>query len=343
MADELTQVLDELDIERCFVYRDQRSGLQAVLVIDDLTLGPAAGGVRTKTYAGIADATRDAAALAKAMSYKTALAGIAAGGGKMVVLNDPHLDRPAAFARLGQYVQELGGLFRTAGDLGTTVDDLSNMARHCEYVHLEEAQLAGAVALGVLRCMEACAAEHGGSLGIKGLRIAVQGCGAIGAAVARVLKGAGARLYVADAKPQLAKKLAKEIDAKAVSADKILTADVDILAPCAVGGVITEELVDQLRTWAVCGGANNMVATPAAAEALRAKGILHVPDVISSAGAVIAGIGRTVMNLDDPAPIIEELGQTARELLQQSATTKRTTEELAVELAQKRIATAWRR
>jgi len=325
------------------LFRDEPSGLQAVLVIDDLTLGPAAGGVRTMTYAGVADAARDAARLARAMSYKTALSGITAGGGKMVVLNDPHLDRPAAFQRLGHFIQELGGLFRTAGDLGTTAEDLANMGRRCEYVHQDEEQLAGAVALGVLRCMEACAAEHGSSLGVKGLRIAVQGCGAIGAAVARVLAGAGARLYVADNVPRRAKELAKEIGAKAVDSKKILTADVDIVAPCAVGGVITEQVVDQLRTWAVCGAANNMIASPAAAEKLRGRGVLHVPDIISSAGAVIAGIGRTVMNMPDPTPVIEELGDTARELLQQSAATGQTTEALAIALAKKRIATSWRR
>lgn len=341
-SDDLFGALDAENVERCLLYTDKRSGLRAVLVIDDVTLGPAAGGVRTMTYAGLTDAVHDAARLARAMTYKCALAGLDAGGGKMVVLNDPHLDRPRAFARLGAFVQELGGLFRTAGDLGTTADDLQHMARHCEFVHPDETELAGAVALGVVECMKACAGQHG-ALGVNNLRIAIQGCGAIGSAVARVLKAAGARLYVADAVPRRAKDLAKQLDVKAVDAKDILTADVDIVAPCAVGGVLTEELVDRLRTWAVCGAANNILASPAAARKLHDRGVLYVPDIIASAGAVIAGIGRTVMGIDDPTPLIVELGHTARELLRDSAATGRPTEVLAIDRAKKRLAGAWRK
>lgn len=336
-ADDLFEVLAAAGAERCFLYRDDASGLRAVLMIDDVILGPAAGGIRTMRYPTLAAAVRDAARLARAMTYKNALAGLDAGGGKMVVIQHADLDRPAAFARLGQFVQELGGLFRTAGDVGTGGDDLAHMARTCDYVHADEERLADAVARGVLRCIEACAAERGKPAGASGLRVAVQGCGAIGSAVARWLVEAGAQLVVADAVAERATTLAEQVGAEVIDPGDVLTADVDVLAPCALGGVITEDSVGQLRCWAVCGAANNTVADAAAADALRARGVLYVPDVVSSAGAVIAGIGKTVMNLADITPLIDALGDTAKTLLEQSAASGRNTEDLAIELAQQRI------
>lgn len=335
-ADDLFDVLEAAGAERCLLFRDDDSGLRAVLVIDDVTLGPAAGGIRTMRYPNLAAAARDAARLARAMTYKNALAGLAAGGGKMTVIDRPELDRAAAFHRLGQFVQELGGLFRTAGDVGTSAEDLAHAARACEYVHQDEGALADAVARGVLRCIEACA-EQRGSSGVAGLRVAVQGCGAIGSAVARALSAAGAHLVVADAVPERAAALGQQVDADVVEPGAILTADVDIVAPCALGGVITTESVGQLRCWAVCGAANNTVADDAAADALRARDVLYVPDIVSSAGAVIAGIGETVMHLDDTTLLIDALGDTARLLLEQSAATGRNTEALAIELAQQRL------
>jgi leucine dehydrogenase len=162
-------------------WRDAASGLEAILVIDDDTLGPAAGGVRTRSYPSLAEARADAAALARAMTIKCALAGLDAGGGKCVVLDHPGLDRPRAFAELGARIAELGGGFRTAGDLGTTDADLAAMASTCAWVHAGS-DLAGAVARGVVRCIEACAAVRG--VPVAGLAVAIQGCGAIGAAAA---------------------------------------------------------------------------------------------------------------------------------------------------------------
>jgi len=336
-TDELFDVLAAVGAERCLLLGDDAAGLRAVLVIDDVTLGPAAGGIRTMRYPTLAAAVRDAARLARAMTYKNALAGLDAGGGKVVVIDRPELDRPAAFARLGQFVQELGGLFRTAGDVGTGGDDLAHMARSCDYVHTDEERLADAVARGVLRCIEACAAERDKPAGASGLRVAVQGCGAIGGAVARRLVDAGAQLVVADAVAERATVLAEQVGAEVIDPGDVLSADVDVLAPCALGGVITADSVGQLRCWAVCGAANNTVADAAAADALRARGVLYVPDVVSSAGAVIAGIGKTVMNLADTTPLIDALGDTAKTLLEQSAASGRNTEELAIELAQQRI------
>ncbi|MEM9490794.1 MAG: dihydrofolate reductase, partial [Myxococcota bacterium] len=283
---------------RCLLWTDVASGLRAVLVIDSWALGPAAGGIRTRAYPSLNAAIDDAARLARAMTLKCSLGRVDAGGAKVVVIDHPGLDRRAAFARLGQLVSELGGRFLTAGDLGTTVSDLEAMAEHCEYVVTEEDDLADAVARGLLGCARACA-DVAGKGGIAGMRVAIQGCGAIGAAVARILAGAGAELLIADIDRHRAENLAREVTAEIARPEHILTADVDLVCPCAIGGVITAAVAEEIRAWAVCGAANNIVADRAAELALHRRGILHVPDIVASAGAVVDGVGQRVMGLAD--------------------------------------------
>lgn len=336
--DPLAALMDPADVRRCVLWRDAASGLSAVLVIDDLSLGPAAGGVRTRAYPDLAAAIAEASALARAMTRKCALAGLAAGGAKAVVLEHPGLRRPAAFRALGRLVAELGGLFRTAGDLGTTADDLAAMAETCPFVHADERGLAEAVARGLVGCVEASARARGRAL--AGLTVAVQGCGSIGSAVARALHAAGARLVVADVEPRRADQVSFETGAKVHDPRDILLAPVDVVAPCAVGGVITAEVARAMPAWALCGAANNVLARPDVAELLRARGILHVPDVVASAGAVVEGIGRSVMGLPDRGPLIDALGRTAAELLAESAATGATTEALAERRARARIEAA---
>ncbi len=318
---------------RCFVFRDAPSGLVAFLVIDDTTLGPAAGGVRTWRYASPEDAAADAARLARAMTLKCALAGLDAGGGKMVVMDHAGLDRARAFEILGDKVEELGGLFRTAGDLGTRAADLQAMARRTQYVHTDEGDLAGSVARGLRRCVEEAAAAVMG-VGLGGLRVAVQGAGAIGAAAARELLAHGADVLVADVDESKALAVGCEV----IAPEDVLVADVDVVAPCAVGGVMDLDVASRLRAWCVCGAANNILASDDVADALLRRAITHVPDVIASAGAVIDGIGRTLMNLDDRTPLIDKLGDTAREVLERALADGETPLRVAERIARERIA-----
>ena len=336
MERSLFDLLESGRSSRCILWSDPDSGLRAILVIDDLALGVAAGGIRTRAYPSFEDALKDAMALARAMTIKCALGRVDAGGAKVVVMDHPGMDRAAAFARLGQHVEELGGVLRTAGDLGTTQEDLATVARHCQYVESSEGDTSEATGRSVLRCIEACA-EIAGKPGVSGLRVAVQGCGEIGAAVARVLAGAGIELLVADVDSARAQAVAAETGARVIGADQVLTADCDILAPCAVGGVMTTATAERVRAWAVCGGANNILAEPEAERRLLDRNILFVPDVVSSAGAVVEGIGRRVMLLTDTSVLIDALGETARELLDQSRRSGRVATALAHERAQKTI------
>lgn len=334
----LDELLAEIDAPRLMCFREASSGLRAFLVVDDLTLGPAAGGTRTRAYASAAEAVRDAADLARAMTVKCALAGLEAGGAKMVVMDHPGLVRRQAFATLGRRVQELGGIFYTAGDLGTGQEELEAMAATCSYVRTDLSDLASAVARGVAACIDACARMRGAG-GIDGLHVAIQGCGAVGSAVASALASAGARLTVADVHPDAASRVASVTDAAVVEPERILAVEADVLAPCATGRVIDVELARTTPVWAICGAANNLLATPTVGQLLADREILLVPDVISSAGAVIHGF--CDFRGESRAPeLIDRLGETAREVLEQSLAERRATTEIAEERARARLSGA---
>jgi leucine dehydrogenase len=325
------------------LWRDPDIGLEAVLALDDLTLGPAAGGIRTRPYATLEDAADDAMALARAMTLKCAIGGLAAGGGKLVVRQRPDMDRAAVFSAIGRRVASLGGLFRTAGDLGTTLEDLRRVAAETGFVHLEERALAGAVARGLVRCVEAARAAWLGEAprrGLAGLSVAVQGAGVIGAAACARLVADGARVLVADVDAARAARVAAETGATVVSPDEVCAAEVDVFAPCAVGGVVDLEVARSLRARAVVGAANNVLATPEAEDALAARGVWFVPDFIASGGAVVDGIGETVMGLADRGPLVDALGAVAHRVLVEARASGARATVVAERHARARIAAA---
>ncbi len=326
--------LEDTGAQQLTIFTDVDSGLRAFLVIDDTTLGPAAGGTRTWAYASAGDAIADACRLASTMTLKCSLAGVDAGGAKMVVMDRPELDRVAAFSFLGERVEEMGGSFMTAGDLGTSRADLEIMASRSQWVRSDETDLAVMVARGVVGC--ACA-EIAGHAGLEGLRVGVQGCGSIGAAVAHEFAAAGAQLVVTDLDEVAASSTADAVGAQLVAPEEILRAAVDILAPCAAGGLLTTAAARDLRAWAVCGAANNILAGPEVEEALSDREILFVPDFVSSSGAVILGVCH-FHERDDAEALLEGLARTTRELLQESLTSSESTTRLAERRARKRIA-----
>ena len=341
---DIFDVLAKRPTPRVVLCSDPPSGLRAIIALDDTTLGTAVGGTRLRAYPSTAAAIDDAAHLARAMTLKCALGGVDAGGGKMVIMDHPGLQREAAFERLGGFVEELGGRFFTAGDLGTTARDVELMARHSSYVYTDEASVVASVARGLVGCVRACVEvaervlpDADADRPLAGLRVAVQGCGAIGVAAARALTLAGAHLLVADIDRERASELARAVAGEVVAPDQVLLAEVDVICPCAAGGAITPGIADRLRAWAVCGAANNILSEIGVAETLLQRGILHVPDVIASAGGVIDGVGVNLMGLGDRGPLIDQLGDTAKALLLASRETGRTTEALAIERAWARI------
>jgi leucine dehydrogenase len=327
-----------MEPERILRITEPEYGLWAVVVVDSTALGPAAGGTRTANYGTMRAAEQDCIRLARAMTIKCSLAGLEAGGAKAVVVPQPGWDREVAFKRFGEIVEGMKGEYRTAGDLGTTPADLAAMSESSQYVHTHEHALAESVARGWLRCMQALCDFADKPFSEQ--RVLIQGCGAIGGAIARRAVSEGLEIALADIDEERAEKLAGELRGEHVPSLDCLLRATDILAPCAIGEVIDKSVAEQIDTWGICGAANNLFASKDAAETVRARGIDVVPDVLASAGAVVDGIGESVMGLSDRGPLLDALGGIAAELLEESRTTGKTTGELAIARAYRRIGVA---
>lgn len=319
---------------RALVLFDPDCGLKAILAIDDMTLGPATGGIRTFCYRSDVEALAEARRLAAAMTVKCSIAGLDAGGGKMVVLDHPGLDRPRAFRRLGRFIEELGGRYWSAGDVGTTIEDLEAASETTRYINLGGRQLGLAVGRTVLNGIRACANARGRS--VAGLSVAIQGCGLIGEGVARVLAREKMSLYLADVRHSHVQIIAHELGATVLPADDILLADVDIISPCAHGGSITRDLLERMKAWAICGGANNQLAGPEVSQALAGSNILYVPDFLASSGAVIVGIAGPLMGADKEI-LIAQTYETARRILNEAAGRAVATDVIGLEFARRRL------
>jgi leucine dehydrogenase len=281
--------------------RDERAGLRAIVAIHSTRLGPAIGGSRIRAYATEADAVDDVTRLGQAMTYKAALARLPHGGGKAVLIAPPGLGTPAfgpearadmlrAFAR---FVDGLGGRYVTTEDSGTGAADMDVIRSVTRHVLGASTERGGSgdpspfTALGVRRGMEAIAHHHLNRSDLAGVHVAVQGVGHVGAHLARELAQAGARLTISDVDPARRAAIAGELDAATVEPDAILGVACDIVAPCALGGALSEDVVPRLRARVVAGAANNQLRTPAVGRALHARGIFYAPDYAINAGGLI--------------------------------------------------------
>jgi leucine dehydrogenase len=277
------------DHEGVHLFRDRASGLTAIIAIHSTRLGPAAGGTRFWHYADKQAAVTDALRLSRGMSYKNAMAGLPAGGGKAVILADAD-KTPELLDAFARNVESLGGRYITAQDVGMSEADMVALARTTAHV----AGLPGqggdpgpSTARGVYLGVKAAVRRALGRESMQGVHVAIQGVGSVGGGLARHLAADGALLTIADADPARAKALAREIVATAVPAGDIMTVEADVFSPCALGAILTDTSVGALRVAAVAGGANNQLATAAQGEALKARGILYAPDYVINAGGII--------------------------------------------------------
>lgn len=287
---EVGKLLDSVDFERVIWLRDRASGMRAVVSIHDRRLGPPRGGTRLKTYAKSGDAAADAVRLAAAMTFKFALHELPFGGGKAVLLGDAGWADPSLRrARLIAYGRALGQLkvdFQTGPDLGIGKAELAILREATDRVYGDtpHAEASEGTAAGVFACLEEALG------GLSGASIAIQGVGATGGALARQLAAAGAQLLIADADAERARQIAEETGGKVVAVERILTAGVDALAPCAVGPVLTTQLIPELRCRVIAGSANTLLAEPESEQAQRvaARGITLVPDALANGGGAVA-------------------------------------------------------
>lgn len=313
--------------ERVIAFQDQAAGLRGFLAIHSTRLGPALGGVRLYRYRREGDALADALRLSKAMTYKCALAGLPAGGGKAVILDHPGLRRRRAFEAYGRVVQGLGGAFYTGGDVGIRAADLEAVGRVTAWVAKESAPGLGDVndftAEGVWQAMRACLGERG--IAPADAHVALQGVGNVGVRLAGILARVGCRLTLADLDAKRARRVARAFGAKVVAPAAIAFTDADVFAPCALGGVLRAATIARMKARIVCGAANNQLATPADAARMARRGILYAPDYLANAGGVIRGAEYHLLGLADSGPSIVRIGDRMRAIARRAARDRTTT------------------
>ncbi|AYC29528.1 branched-chain amino acid dehydrogenase [Paenisporosarcina cavernae] len=291
---EIFSYLEKYDYEQVVFCQDKTSGLKAIIAIHDTTLGPALGGTRMWTYASEADAIEDALRLAKGMTYKNAAAGLNLGGGKTVIIGDPLKDKnEEMFRAFGRFIQGLNGRYITAEDVGTTVADMDLIHEETNFVtgispaFGSSGNPSPVTAYGVYRGMKAAAKEAFGTDSLEGKKIAVQGVGNVAYNLCRHLHEEGAILTVTDINKEAVQRVVDEFGATAVDINDIYSQDVDIFAPCALGAIINDETIPQLKAKVVAGAANNQLKETKHGDILHEKGIVYAPDYVINAGGVI--------------------------------------------------------
>ncbi|MCG8460613.1 MAG: hypothetical protein MI919_30395 [Holophagales bacterium] len=297
MSDDILPLIRAWDGNGTLVRHDRPTGTWILLALHSDQLGPPTGGTRMKVYYGLRDAMRDAMRLAEGMTHKWAGLGMSFGGGKAVMALSRPLDgeqRRGLMYRYGDLLESLGGAFFTGADLGTGPDDMSHVAERTRYVLGVDGETGQATdpgpftARGVLAGLRSAVRHQLGRGDLRGVRILIQGLGGVGRPLARELAEEGAELLLSDLDEARARRLAEELGAAAVAADRALTEPCDVLCPCAVGGILSEETISQLACRIVAGSANNQLLEEDDAERLHKWGVLYLPDYIVNAGGAMA-------------------------------------------------------
>lgn len=296
--------------EGVHLFQDESTGLRAIIAVHSTHLGPAAGGTRFWHYADDEDALVDALRLSRGMSYKNAMAGLALGGGKGVILADGNRTKTADMLRAyGRAIDSLSEKYVTAEDVGISPADMIEIRKETPYVSglpVEGGQAGGDpgpyTARGVFLGVEAAAKRALGVSSLSGVHVAVQGVGSVGGGLVRHLARAGARISLADIDNARAEALANETGASVVGLNEIMTLDADILSPCALGAILNQASISALNVAVVAGGANNQLATAADAQRIHDRGILYAPDYVINAGGII-NVGLEYLGAGDAAAV----------------------------------------
>lgn len=274
---------------------DAGSGLSAIIAIHNTSRGPALGGCRMWPYPDETSAITDVLRLSRGMTYKSALAGLPYGGGKSVIIGDPRKHKTSALLdAMGRVVEALGGRYTIAEDVGIGVPDVARMAESTAHVAGVAAgdgdgdgDPSPATAYGVYMGIRAAVKHRLGRESLSGVRVAVQGVGAVGEKLCHHLSAEGAEIVVSDIDADRARRVAKRFDTRLMDSDTIVSAPVDVLAPCALGGVVGDETVTQIQAGIVAGAANNQLKEPRHGVAIHERGILYAPDYVINAGGII--------------------------------------------------------
>lgn len=325
---------------------DAETGLKAIIAIHNTTLGPSAGGCRMWAYDNEAAALTDALRLSRGMTFKSALAGLPLGGGKSVIIGNPAtMKTPALMDAMARLVDSLGGRYIIAEDVGTTVADMDRIATTTHHV-AGTSETTGnpspRTAYGVYQGIRAAVEfKTRSNRGLKNIDVAVQGLGSVGYSLAQQLRKAGARLHVADISGDAVARAVAELDATPVDTHEIHTVDADVYAPCALGGIINDKTVEELRAGIVAGSANNQLLDDRHGAELAARGILYAPDYVINAGGIIdIAYGAHMPGPNDDATVnahIERIHDTLLEIFTRAESEKAATNFIADEMVEERL------
>lgn len=322
--------------EQLIAIQDKRTGLRAWIAVHHSLRGPAYGGIRVWSYRNESEAALDALRLAQTMTYKCVLAGIAGGGAKTVVLEDHLLDRRGAVHELGRRIQALNGVYRSGPDAGFDDNDLRHLAETTEYAAAfhpgrlrpaAEATSEGA-ASGIMAAL-----RHLDCHDLQDVRIAIQGLGAVGYSLAKRLLDQGAEVIGADPRAAACEH-ARRLGVRLVDPSAILRVEADVLAPCALGGILHELSIQRLQCRVVAGVANNILASSALASQLHTRGILFIPDFVLNAGALVEGAGYERTGKVEWGNEVRAIGDTVAKLLVTADETGQTTLGAAIFMAE---------
>ncbi|UYM03537.1 Glu/Leu/Phe/Val dehydrogenase dimerization domain-containing protein [Solicola gregarius] len=282
--------------EQVVFCHDEHSGLKAIIAVYSTALGPSLGGTRFYPYASEDDAIEDVLNLSQGMAYKAALAGLDLGGGKAVIIGDPKTDKTEPLLRAyGRFVQSLAGRYYTACDVGTSSADMDVIARECSYVTGRTVEHGGAgdssvlTAFGVYQGMRASAKHRWGSPSLEGRTVGVAGVGKVGHHLVSHLTAEGAKVVVTDVSADAITRVVGEHPETTTvdDTDALVRMDLDVYAPCALGGALDDATLDVLKAQIVCGAANNQLAHPGIEKVLDERGITYAPDYCVNSGGLI--------------------------------------------------------
>jgi leucine dehydrogenase len=336
------------DHESLHFINDVATGLRAIIAVHSTVLGPAAGGCRRWSYASDADALTDALRLSRGMTYKNAVAELPFGGGKAVILAaDDAPKTPELLSAFGRAVNSLCGSYVTAEDVGMSVDDMRYVLQQTRYVSglPQSGDSAGGdpspwTALGVYLGIEAAVSVRLGKDSLDGLTVAVQGVGHVGMHLCQLLHDAGAKLIVADVNRENLTAVSKAMPVEIVAPAEILYADAEVLAPCALGNILTTATIPNIKAKIIAGAANNQLSTLADGARLSAREILYAPDYVINAGGIISVSHEYYGNSSEEQvrADVKKIPTRLRALFTDSSASGRPTNELADELARRLIA-----
>jgi leucine dehydrogenase len=338
----LFETVTEMGHEQVLFCHGKDPDIKAIIAIHDTSLGPAMGATRLLPYANEDAALKDALRLSRGMTYKAACAGIPVGGGKAVIIANPENKNADLFRAYGRFIERLNGRFITGQDVNLTPDDVRTISQETRYVVGVEERSGGpapVTAWGVFLGLKAAVESRLQTSDLKGLKVAVQGLGNVGQNLCRHLHEHGAKLFVTDISKEKTEEVKRLFGATVVEPEEIYSLDVDVLSPCALGGILNSETIPHIKASVIAGAANNQLGVELLhGQMLTAKEILYAPDYVINAGGLI-NVYNEMIGYDEERAFqqVRNIYDTLLEIFDRAQKQDITTNDASKQLAEDRI------